>query len=143
MADLSLDIDLGKAFMPGKQKGFLIVPLQPRTGEDRAKLQRRAIASVQIIRKVALPTGGTDKSGRPAKLRLAISKSPEQRRRTRQMSKSKRAVLEGADKNARSLAVRADYKSGTLWLDARKIPRTSAATSAYGWLDVEAVSGHG
>ena len=51
VADLLLDIDLGKAFMPGKQKEFLIVPLQPRTGEDRAKLQRRAIASVQINQK--------------------------------------------------------------------------------------------
>ena len=31
---------------------------------------------------------------------MALSESPEQRRRTRQLSKTKRAVLEGADKTA-------------------------------------------
>ena len=125
--------------MPGKHRGFLIVPLQSKIGEDRAKLQRRAISSVELVRKAALPTGGTNKGGKPSRLGLAISESPEQRRRTRQMSKSKRAVLEGADKKCRTLAVRADYKSGSLWLDDRKIAGLGrppagleAATSLYG-----------
>ena len=64
------------------------------------------------------------------------------------MSKSKRAVLEGADKNSRSLVIRADYKSGSLWLDDRKVAGLGkppdglgAATSSYGWLDVAAIAG--
>ena len=28
--EIALDIDLSEAFMPGKQKGILIVPLAPR-----------------------------------------------------------------------------------------------------------------
>ena len=141
-ADLSLDIDLSEAFMPGKNRGFLIVPLTAKLGEDRAKLQRRAISSVELVRKAAIPAGGTTRDGKPSRVWLAVSESPEQRRRTRQMSKSKRAVLEGADKNARSLTIRADYKNGSLWLEDRKIaglgrppPGREAATSAYGWID--------
>ena len=147
VADLALDIDLTEAFMPGKHRGFLIVPLMAKLGEDRAKLQRRAISSVEVVRKAALPAGGTNKAGKPSQLWLAICESPEQRRRTRQMSKSKRAVLEGADKISRSLAVRADYRSGSLWLDDRRIAGLGkppagldAATSLYGWLDVAAVA---
>ena len=45
--ELELDIDLAEAFMPGKQKGYLIVPLQAQAHEDRIGLQRRAIAAVE------------------------------------------------------------------------------------------------
>ena len=80
--EVGLDLDLAEAFMPGRQKGILIVPLAPRRGEDRAKLQRPR--------------------GNPAKVWLAISESPEQRRRTKQMSKTKRTVLEIAEKTGKS-----------------------------------------
>ena len=61
--DLNLDIDLGEAFMPGRQKGFLIVPLLPKVGEDRARLQRRAIGAVESVRKAACHTGTVDSAG--------------------------------------------------------------------------------
>ena len=72
VADLALDIDLAEAFMPGKNRGFLIIPMTARPGEDRARLQRRAISSVEVVRKAALPAGGTTSAGKPTQLWLAI-----------------------------------------------------------------------
>ena len=68
-----------------------------------------------MVRKAAKPSGTTDPKGRPAKVWLAISEPPEQRRKTRQLSKTKRAVLEIAEKQGAHLVV------GTLWLDQQRI----------------------
>ena len=62
--EIALDIDLSEAFMPGKQKGILTVPLAPRGGEDRLGLQRRAIQAVELVRKLPNPAGQqTPKAG--------------------------------------------------------------------------------
>ena len=115
--------------------------------EDHVALQRRAIAAVETVRKADYLTGAKDGSGKPSKAWLAISESPEQQRRTKQMSKSKRAVLEGSDRMGKSVLVRADYKAGLLWMGSRQIaglgrppPSIQAATSAYGWLDTQTVA---
>ena len=61
VADLALDI--AEAFMPGKNRGFLIVPMTARLGEDRAKLQRTAISSVELVRKRRSPLEGQPRPG--------------------------------------------------------------------------------
>ena len=145
--DLDIDIDLAEALMPGKNKGFLIVPMLLKDGEDRARLQRRVIHSTELVSKAALPSGGKDRKGNPSTIWMAVSESPEQRRKTRQLSKSKRCVLEIAEKHGRSLVVRAQYKLGVLWMDDRKITGAgaplpnfnAAARSEHGWLDSKAV----
>ena len=71
IGDLNLDIDLGEAFMPCRQKGFLIVPLMPK-----------AIGAVESVRKAACPTGTVDSAGRPARVWMALSESPEQATRS-------------------------------------------------------------
>ena len=84
----------------------------PRIGEERAKLQRRAIASVELVRKAARDSGAKDSKGGKAKIWLAVSESPEQRRRTKQLSKTKRAVLEISEKMGKAVTVRAEYRNG-------------------------------
>ena len=145
--DIGLDIDLADAFMPGKNRGFLIVPMSPKDREDRLQLQRRTIQSVEMVRKAALPTGGMDRSGRPARLWLAISEPPEQRKRTRQLSKTKRCVLEVAEKRGVTLQLKADYRTGTLLLEQKKVAGSGSppagsqmVTSNHGWLDSRAVA---
>ena len=145
--DAGLDIDMTGAFMPDKNKGFLIIPMNPKDDEDRLQLQRRTIQIVETVRNAALPGGGVDRSGRPAKLWLAISEPPKQRRRTRQLSKTKRCVLEVAEKRGVTLQLRADYKTGYLLLDHKKVAGIGSppagshmATSDHGWLDTKAVA---
>ena len=63
------------------------------------------------------------------------------------MSKSKRTVLEGADKMGRTVVVKADYKAGRLWLEQHQIAGLGrspsgleAVESTYGWLDASKVA---
>ena len=59
-----LDVDMSDAFSPGRQRGFVVIPLMPRLGEDRLRLQRRAIQSVEIVCKMAQASGAVEEAGR-------------------------------------------------------------------------------
>ena len=144
-----LPLTMNDAFVPGKQNSFVVVPLTCQQGETPQTMTRRAITAVELVRRLQYKTGHKDDRDKDHVVWMALSQPPEVRRRARTTAKTKRAILEGAEKNGGQLppaAVRADYRRGAVFIEGYKVagsgPRPTSGEvliSDYGWVNAEAV----
>ena len=73
--ELQLDIDATEAFVPGKRRGYAILPFTARRGESNDDARRRAMKAVQRVRAANVILGRRE-DGQHSRLWLAISQSP-------------------------------------------------------------------
>ena len=91
--ELQLDIDATEAFVPGKRRGYAILPFTARRGESNDDARRRAMKAVQRVRAANVILGRRE-DGQHSRLWLAISQSPTKRKRAQLAAKTKRLILE-------------------------------------------------
>ena len=90
----SLDVKLNAEdmFVPGLRRGYAILPILPKPFEDEDARRHRVQEAIQRVRNANL-TLGTHEQGGLRKLWIAISQSPERRRRAKLAGKVKRTIL--------------------------------------------------
>ena len=111
MTELQCDLDLEDAFVPGIRRGFAIVPIQARSGEDNFSFRRRVRESLQGVREACLVTGQRAQGGE-RHLWAAMSESPERRRRAQFAGKIKRLILE---ENGNRQQLQVEFGTGNVW----------------------------
>ena len=136
----SLDVPLNgdDLFVPGLRRGYAILPIVPKPFEDEDARRQRVQGAIQRVRNANL-TLGTNEQGGMRKLWIAISQSPERRRRAKLAGKVKRTVLELGG-SLKELEV--EFATGTVWFKRQKIasataekPSSAEAVGA-GWADI-------
>ena len=149
--DRAIPLPTEEAFVPGKQRGFAVVPLSCVGNETRQTMMRRAIEAVESTRKLRVKSGHKDSEGKDMLVWAAVSQPPEVRRRAKLVAKTKRAVLESYEKagkeiSGKELVVKTDYRKGMLTIDGQKIGGCSQQPVAgeilvcdHGWVDAAQV----
>ena len=141
--ELQLDIDASEAFVPGKRRGYAILPFVARRGESNDDARRRAMKAVQRVRAANVVLGRRE-DGQHSRLWLAISQSPAKRKRAQLAAKTKRLILElgGA---ANRLEV--EYSTGTAWYNGGRVcsgtaPKQGedAVEAGAGWIDLAKIA---
>ena len=117
--DQGLQVNMADAFVPGRNNGFVVVPLVGQPGETPQATTRRAISAIETVRKLQHKTGHKDDKGKELVVWMALSQPPEIRRRTRTTAKTKRAILESSEKSGQ--AVKADYRRGSVFIEGSKV----------------------
>ncbi|CAE7361641.1 unnamed protein product [Symbiodinium sp. CCMP2592] len=143
-----LDVQLNPedAFVPGLRRGYAIIPIKPKPFESEDERRTRVQGAMQRVRNANVTTG-TDDSGNMRKLWIALSQSPERRRRAKLAGKVKRLVLElGGNKTDMEV----EFATGTVWMvtsgGSTKVSSCSAEQPATaekvgaGWVDVTAIA---
>ncbi|CAE7904274.1 X-element\ORF2, partial [Symbiodinium necroappetens] len=121
---LQVDLDLSEAFVPGLRRGFAIVPINPREGENQESFRSRIRTALRQIREARIVTGDRPEGGNRF-FWAAMSESPERRKRAQFSGKVKRLILES--QGDRRL-VQVEFGTGNVWYDGAKI--SSAVTTA-------------
>ena len=141
-AQLHLEVDLGEAFVPGIRRGYTIIPIKAKEGEDDAERRRRIQQAIQKVRNANVVLG-TKPDGTPQKLWMALSQSPQRRAKAKLAGKTKRLALEQGGDPRR---VEAEFATGTVWYRGTKISSgtatapANATTAGAGWIDLEALA---
>ena len=136
----TLDVPLNgdDLFVPGVRRGYAILPITPKPFEDEDARRLRVQGAIQRVRNANIMLGKNDQGGM-RKLWIAISQSPECRRRAKLAGKVKRAILELGG-SAKELEV--EFATGTVWYNQNKVSSAtaekpaSAETVGAGWVDV-------
>ncbi|CAE7382151.1 unnamed protein product, partial [Symbiodinium sp. CCMP2592] len=138
--DIQLEADDG--FVPGLRRGYAILPIRARPMESEGDRRTRVQQAIQRVRNANVTTG-TDDRGNMRKLWIALSQSPERRRRAKLTGKVKRTILEmGGDKTA----LEVEFATGTVWLSKIKVASATAErpkgaeTAGVGWADITALA---
>ena len=124
LTELRIDLDLEPMFVPGLRRGFAILPVEPRNGEEQQQFRTRIREALRTVRAAKIVAGQKPQGG-DRYFFAAMSESPARRRRAQFAGKVKRLVLE-ADGDLRKLEV--EFGTGNLWYDSQKI--ASGVTSA-------------
>ena len=124
LTELRIDLDLAPMFVPGLRRGFAILPVEPRSGEDQQTFRGRIREALKTVRAAKIVAGQKPQGG-DRFFFAAMSETPERRRRAQFAGKVKRLILE-AEGNPRLLEV--EFGTGNLWYDTQKI--ASGVTSA-------------
>ena len=117
----ALLLPMEKSFVPGKQRGYVVVLLSCVEGESTQAMTRRASGAVEATRKLRAASGHQDAQGKSMLVWAAVSQPPEVRRRSCMTAQSKRAALEGAGGHLKADGVKADYKKGTVTVQGKKV----------------------
>ena len=141
--ELQLDIDAEEAFVPGRRRGYAIIPFNARRGETQDEARRRAMRAVQRVRGANVILGRRG-DGSHSRLWLAISQSPAKRKRAQLAAKTKRLILElGGTANR----LEVEYSTGTAWYNGGKIcsgtapkPGDDATEAGAGWIDLAKIA---
>ena len=98
----------------------------------------RVQQAIQRVRNANITTGTTDTGGM-RKLWIALSQSPERRKRAKLAGKVKRTILElGGD----AKAMEVEFATGTVWMGGHKVSSAAAEKpkdaekAGAGWVDV-------
>eukprot|EP00439_Symbiodinium_sp_Y106_P023128 s4906_g2.t2 len=136
--ELEIDIDMADSFVPGLRRGFAIVPIAPRAGEDQSTFRSRIRDSLRHIREAKVITGQKPQGG-DRHFWAAISETPERRKRAQFAGKIKRLVLESeGDKHKLDV----EFGTGNVWYNSVKIasattaPPAGADTVGIGWISL-------
>ena len=137
-----MPLNADSMFVPGVRRGYAIVPIDNRPLESEEARRTRVQNAIQRVRNANMSLGQHEQGGL-RKLWIAISQSPERRRRAKLAGKVKRTILEmGGDQ--RSMDV--EFATGTVWMGAHKIcsaaaeqPRDAQQAGA-GWIDLKLLS---
>ena len=78
--ELEIDIDMADSFVPGLRRGFAIVPIAPRAGEDQSTFRSRIRDSLRHIREAKVITGQKPQGG-DRHFWAAMSETPERHKR--------------------------------------------------------------
>ena len=126
----SLEVPLNgeEMFVPGLRRGYAILPITAKPFEDEDARRLRVQGAIQRVRNANI-TLGQNESGGMRKLWIAISQSPERRRRAKLAGKIKRTILELGG-NPRDLEV--EFATGTVWHKHQKIFSATAEKPAAG-----------
>ena len=86
-----MDVPLNgeEMFVPGLRRGYAILPLTPKPFEDEDARRARVQAAIQKVRNANVMLGKNEAGGM-RKLWIAISQSPERRKRAKLAGKVKR-----------------------------------------------------
>ena len=84
---------MADSFVPGLRRGFAIVPIAPREGEDQGTFRSRIRESLKHIREAKVITGQKPQGG-DRYFWAAMSETPERRTRAQSAGKIKRLILE-------------------------------------------------
>ena len=126
-------------FVPGLRRGYAILPIHPKPFEDEDARRLRVQGAIQRVRNANIMLGKNEQGGM-RKLWIAISQSPERRRRAKLAGKVKRAILElgGSTKE-----LEVEFATGTVWYNQYKVSSATAEkppaaeSVGAGWVDVE------
>ena len=136
--ELEIDIDMTDSFVPGLRRGFAIVPIAPRVGEDQSTFRGRIRDSLRHIREAKVITGQKPQGG-DRHFWAAISETPERRKRAQFAGKIKRLILESeGDKHKLDV----EFGTGNVWYNSVKIasatttPPAGADTVGIGWISL-------
>ena len=140
----SLDVPLNgdELFVPGLRRGYAILPITPKPFEDEDARRARIQGAIQKVRNANVMLGKNEAGGM-RKLWIAISQSPERRKRAKLAGKVKRMILEmgGA---VRDMEV--EFATGTVWYQHQKVSSATAEkppiaeTAGAGWVDVKHIA---
>ena len=140
--ELEIDIDMTDSFVPGLRRGFAIVPIAPRVGEDQSTFRGRIRDSLRHIREAKVITGQKPQGG-DRHFWAAISETPERRKRAQFAGKIKRLILESeGDKHKLDV----EFGTGNVWYNSVKIasatttPPAGADTVGIGWISLSTLA---
>ena len=142
LQNLSVDLDIGEIFVPGVRRGYALIPVPDRPGEAHEDKRKRIQAAISRVRKAAVEVG-TKPTGEPQLAWIALSQSPERRRRAKLAGKVKRFWLSQGGAQGR---LEVEFGTGSTWINNVK---TSSATTARpsaadeagaGWVDIPAIA---
>ncbi|CAE7322023.1 Catsper1, partial [Symbiodinium sp. KB8] len=141
--ELQLDIDATEAFVPGKRRGYAILPFAARRGESGDDARRRVMKAVQRVRAANVILGRRE-DGQHSRLWLAISQSPAKRKRAQLAAKTKRLILELGGAASR---LEVEYSTGTAWYNGGRVcsgtaPKQGedAVEAGAGWIDLPKIA---
>ena len=143
---LGVPLELRGLFTPGIRRGYSILPVDPKEGEDARSLYQRLAGVVAVARTVKEYTEAKNGKGQAKQVWVAISQPPEQRRKSRFAGKVKRLVLEAAETLAKTIKVQAEYRAGTVWVEGKRVASATApkmgATldGSHGWIDAAQIA---
>ena len=137
----SLEVPLNgdDLFVPGLRRGYAILPILPKPFEDEDARRARVQGAIQRVRNANMVLGKNE-SGGMRKLWIAISQSPERRKRAKLAGKVKRAILEMGG-NLKDMEV--EFATGTVWYQHQKVSSAtaekpqSAEAAGVGWVDLK------
>ena len=92
LQNLAVDLDIGEAFVPGIRRGYALLPVPDRPGESLDDKCKRVQSTISRVRHAAVEVGQKP-TGEPQMAWIAMSQSPERRRRARLAGKVKRLWL--------------------------------------------------
>ena len=136
LAELQCDLDVEESFVPGLRRGFAIVPIHARPGEDNLEYRRRVREALQRIREARIVTGQRQQGG-DRHMWAAMSESPERRRRAQFAGKIKRLILE---ENGDRRELEVEFGTGNVWYSQVRVasavlsPPTDADKVGVGWV---------
>ena len=123
----------------GSDGGYAILPIDHKPLETEEARRTRVQTAIQRVRNANMSLGQHEQGGL-RKLWIAISQSPERRRRAKLAGKVKRAILEmGGDQRAMDV----EFATGTVWMGAHKISSATAEQpkdaqkAGAGWIDLK------
>ena len=143
---LGVPIDVQGLFTPGVRRGYSILPVEAREGEDSRALYQRLVGVISLARNVKEHTEAKNGKEHPKQVWVVISEPPEQRRKSRFAGKVKRLVLEAAETLAKTIQVQAEYRAGTVWVEGKRVasataPKMAAALDGeYGGIDMAQIA---
>ena len=140
----SLDVPLNgdELFVPGLRRGYAILPITPKPFEDEDARRARIQGAIQKVRNANVMLGKNEAGGM-RKLWIAISQSPERRKRAKLAGKVKRMILEMGGV-VRDMEV--EFATGTVWYQHQKVSSATAEkpqvaeTAGVGWVDVKHIA---
>ena len=139
LKQLDVPLNADSMFVPGVRRGYAILPIDHKPLESEEARRARVQAAIQRVRNANLSLGQHEQGGL-RKLWIAISQSPERRRRAKLAGKVKRVILEmGGDQRAMDV----EFATGTVWMGAHKISSATAEQpkdaqkAGAGWIDLK------
>ena len=110
-------------FVPGLRRGYAILPIKGRPFETEEAKTGHVQQAIQRVRNANVTTGSNEAGGM-RKLWIALSQSPERRKRAKLAGKVKRTILELGGE-ARLMEV--EFATGSVWLGGEGLQRHSGA----------------
>ena len=136
MRQLDVPLNNDDMFVPGVRRGYAILPIVPKPFESEDDRRARVQTAIQRVRNANMSLG--QKGLR--KLWVAISQSPERRKRAKLAGKVKRAILEmgGTSRPWTSSLPPVRYGWGALRFCSATAKRPRDAQNAgVGWVDLK------
>eukprot|EP00439_Symbiodinium_sp_Y106_P084709 s167_g26.t1 len=135
---LDVPLNAEDLFVPGLRRGYAILPIKGRPFETEEAKRGHVQQAIQRVRNANVTTGSNEAGGM-RKLWIALSQSPERRKRAKLAGKVKRTILELGGE-ARLMEV--EFATGSVWLGGTKGSSAtaeqpkSAEKAGAGWVDV-------